>query len=98
MIAVTGDQAFTDLEQPSKHCNNNLIRVLLDTGSDGDLMFHKKGTYKHFPYLTRQVPKSWHMSNGSFQTKGRAEVNLKFFEYSNSKEILVTPAAYFLVL
>ena len=41
--------------------------------------------------MTRQVPKSWHTSNGSFQTKGRAEVNLKFSEYSNSKQIMVTP-------
>ena len=54
-------------------------------------MFHEKRTYKHFPYLARQVPKSWHTLNGSFQTKRRAEVNLKFFEYSNSKQILVTP-------
>ena len=51
----------------------------------------KKGTVKHFPYLTRQVPKSWHMSNGSFLTKGMSNVSLKFFEYSNSKEYLVTP-------
>ena len=27
-----------------------LIRVLLDSGSDGDLLFHKKGTPKCFPY------------------------------------------------
>ena len=36
-----------------------LIRVLLDSGSDGDLLFHKKGTPKCFPYTTRQVPKTW---------------------------------------
>ena len=36
-----------------------LIRVLLDSGSDGDLWFHKKGTPKCFPYTTRQVPKTW---------------------------------------
>jgi hypothetical protein len=53
-------------------------------------MFHEKGTPMHFPYLTRQVPKSWHTSNGSFLTKGRSKVSLKFFEYSNSKEYLVT--------
>ncbi len=47
----------------------------------------------HFPYLTRQVPNSWHRSNGSFLTKGRSEVSLKFFEYSDSKEYLVTPDA-----
>ena len=45
----------------------------------------------HFPYLTRQVPNSWCTSNGSFLTKGRSKVCLKFFEYSNSKEFLVTP-------
>ena len=31
------------------------------------------------------------MSNGNFLTKGRSEVNMKFFEYSNSMEYLVTP-------
>jgi hypothetical protein len=56
-----------------------------------DLMFHEKGTPMHFPYLTRQVPNSWHTSNGSFLTKGMSEVSLKFFEYSNSTEFLVTP-------
>ena len=68
-----------------------LIRVLLDSGSDGDLLFHKKGTTKHFPYLTRQVPKTWHTSNGDFQTKGKSDIQLKFFEYSISKRVLVQP-------
>jgi hypothetical protein len=54
-------------------------------------MFHEKGTPMHLPYLTRQVPNSWHTLNGSFLTKGRSKVSLKFFEYSNSKEYLVTP-------
>jgi hypothetical protein len=45
------------------------IRVLLDSGSDGDLLFHKKGAAKQFPYLARQVPKTWHTSNGDIHTK-----------------------------
>ena len=45
----------------------------------------------HFPYLTRQVPNYWHMSIGSFLTKGRSKVSLKFFEYSNSTEYPGTP-------
>ena len=73
------------------HPSLEVIRVLLDSGSDGDLMFHEKGTPMHFPNLTRQVPSSWHASNGSFLTRGRSKVSLKFFEYSNSKEFLVTP-------
>ncbi len=66
--------------------SNEVIQVLLDSGSDGNLMFHEKGMPMHFPYLTRQVPNSWHTSNGSFLTKGRSKVSLKFFEYLNSKE------------
>jgi hypothetical protein len=64
-----------------------LIQVLLDSGSDGDLLFHEKGKPKHFPYLTRQVPCSWHTSNGVFHTKGRGKLLIRFFEYSNSKDL-----------
>ena len=37
------------------------------------------------------MPKSWHTSNGSFQTTGRGKIRVKFFEYSNSKEYLLQP-------
>ena len=74
------------------HPSNAVIKVLLDSGSDGNLMFYEKGMPMHFPYLTRQVTNSWHTSNGSFFTKGRNTVCWKFFKYSNSKEFLVTPS------
>ncbi len=67
-----------------KATKEKIIQVLLDSGSDGDLLFHEKGTPKHFPYLTRQVPCSWHTLNGVFQTKGRGKPPIKFFEFSNS--------------
>ncbi len=38
--------------------SNTVIKVLLDSGSDGNFMFHEKGMPNHFPYLTRQVPNS----------------------------------------
>ena len=89
---ATKNQAKQRFEHSARSCpSNTIIKVLLDGGSDGDLMFHEKGTPMHFPYLTRQVPNSCHTSNGSFLTKGRSEASLKFFEYSNSKEYLVTP-------
>ena len=53
----------------SKKVPTKKNQVLLDSGSDGDLLFHKKGAAKQFPYLNRQVPMAWHASNGSFQTK-----------------------------
>jgi hypothetical protein len=89
---ATESRARRKIEHPGRCCtSNNIIKVLLDSGSDGDLWFHEKGTPMHFPYLTRQVPLSWHTSNGSFLTKGRSKVTLKFFEYSNSREYTVTP-------
>jgi hypothetical protein len=74
-----------------KSSTKRLVRVLLVTGSDGDLLFHEKGTTKQFPYLTRQVPKSWCTSNETFQTKGKGDLQLKFFQYSNSKRVKVQP-------
>ena len=91
VLAVQKLATSTKLKHLSRSRKNNFLRVLLDTGSDGDLMFHKKGTIKRFPYLNRQVPKSWHTSNECFHTKGRGEVTLKFIEYSNSKEYTVNP-------
>ena len=91
LIHMAGSNALTRGKHLSKSHKSNLTRVLLDSESDGDLWFQEKGTPKCFPYLARQVPMSWHMSNGIFQTKGRGEVTFTFFEYSNSKQYLVTP-------
>ena len=89
---ATENQTHQRLEHSARGCSSNtVIKVLRDSGSDGDLMFHEKGTPMHVPYLTRQVPTSWHTSNGNIFTKERSEVNITFFEYSNSKEYLVTP-------
>ena len=78
-------------QSSKKASTRKIFRVLLDSGSDGDLLFHEKGTPKHFPYLTRQVPKKLHMSNEDFHTKGKCEDHLKFFEYSNSKRVQIHP-------
>ena len=67
------------------------IQDFLDSGSDGDLMFHEKGTTKNYPCLTRQIPKSWITSNGIFHTKGKGSFQVKIFEYSNSKFVTLQP-------
>ena len=70
---ATDSQAYRKSKHPGRyHTSNNIIRVLLGSGSDGNLLFHEKGPPMHFPYLTRQVPLSWYMSNGSFLAKGRS--------------------------
>jgi hypothetical protein len=43
------------------------------------------------PSLKRLVPQSWNTSNGMFQTKLKAEIELNSFEYSNSKSYLAEP-------
>ena len=91
VVAVAKYGSACHHKSSKKAAKEKLIRVLLDSGSDGDLLFHEKGRPKHFPYLTRQVPCSWHTSNGVFQTKGRGKIPIKFFEYSNSKEFLAEP-------
>ena len=53
--------------------------------------FIKKGTEKAFPYLIRQDPKIWSTLNGDSQTKGKSCLRVKFFNYSNSKEVFLTP-------
>ncbi len=43
------------------------------------------------PYLKELVPQSWNTSNGIFQTRCKAQVELNFFEYSDSKRYHVEP-------
>jgi hypothetical protein len=50
------------------------IRVLLDTGSSGDLLFVRKGSQKYIPTMKRAVPQSWGTSNGTFKTNKVGEV------------------------
>ena len=82
---------YSKTKTSSKKETRKIIRILLDSGSDGDLMFHEKGTPKSFPYLTRQVPKTWCTSNGDFCTNGKGSLEIIFFEYSNRKADFLTP-------
>ena len=67
------------------------MRVLLDSGSDGDLVFVDKDKPMLLPSSKMLVPQLWNILNGMFQTKQKAEIKLNFFEYSNSKRYLAEP-------
>jgi len=67
-----------------------VTRVLFDSGSDGDILFHE-GTPKHFSTLRRQVLMKWHTSSGDFYTNERACIDLQFFNYSESKRYSLEP-------
>jgi hypothetical protein len=67
------------------------VRVLLDSGSDGNLVFVDKDKPMLLPSSKRLVTQSLNTLNGMFQTKRKAEIELNFFEYSNSKRYLAEP-------
>jgi hypothetical protein len=64
----------------NKHYKQKLVRVLLDSGSDGNLVFAKKDKPMLLPSSKRLVPQSWNTSNGMFQTKRKAGIELNFFK------------------
>ncbi len=71
-------------QRSNKHYKQNLVWVLLDSGSDGDLIFVDKDTPMLLLSSKRLVPQLWNTLNGRFQTNQKAEIELNFFEYSNS--------------
>ncbi len=75
----------------NKHHKQKLVQVLLDSGSDGNLVFVDKDKPVLLPFSKRLVPHLWNTSNEMFQTKHKARIKLNFFEYSNSKRYLAEP-------
>ncbi len=78
-------------QRSNKHYKQKLVCVLLDSGSDGDLVFVDKDKHMLLPSSKRLVPQSWNTLNGRFQTTQKAEMELNFFEYSNRKKYLTAP-------
>ncbi len=78
-------------QQSNKHYKHILVRVLLDSGSDGNFVFVDEDKPMLLSSLKRLVPQSWNTLNGMFQTKCKAEIELNFFEYSDSKRYLAEP-------
>ncbi len=75
----------------NKHYKQKLVWVLLDSGSDEDLVFVNKYKPMLLSSSKMLVPKLWNTSNEMFQTKHNAGIELNFFKYSNSKRYLAEP-------
>jgi hypothetical protein len=73
------------------HVKNETIRVLLDSGSSGDLLFMKKGFSKRISVVKQVVPQSWGTSNGTFITDRVGNMEISFVEYSASKKVCLQP-------
>ncbi len=61
-------------QRSNKHFKQKIVRVLLDSGSDGNLIFVDKDKPMLLPSTKRLVPQSWNTSSGRFQTTQKAEV------------------------
>ncbi len=63
------------LDEPAKDASEGLIvkektiRVLLDTGSSGDLLFIRKGSQKYIPYTKRAAPNRGALPMAPFKPK-----------------------------
>jgi hypothetical protein len=66
-------------------------RVLLDSGSSGDLLLMKKGSSKRISVVKQVVPPSWGTSNGTFVTEKVGDIEISFVEYSASKKVHLQP-------
>jgi hypothetical protein len=75
----------------NKHCKQRIVQVLLDSGSDGDLIFGSKDKPMLLLYSKRLVPQSWNTLNGIFQMRQKARVELNVFKYSDSKRFYAEP-------
>ncbi len=73
------------------YVKNKTIRVLLDSGSSGDLLFMKKGSSKYISIVKRVVPQLWGTSNGTFITNKVGNIEISFVEYSASKKVRLQP-------
>jgi hypothetical protein len=75
----------------NRHYKHKLVRVLLDSGSDGNLVFVSKDKPMLLPYSKRLLPQLWNTLNGIFQTKCEAWIELNFVQYLDSKRYYSEP-------
>lgn len=68
----------------------NAMRILFDSGSDGDIIFLTKEQKKKLP-VNRAYPVTWGTSGGSFDTTEQAKLRLLLPEFSDSKIFDCTP-------
>ena len=54
-------------QRSNKHYKRKPVRILLDSGSDGDLVFGDKDKPMLLPSSKRLVPQSWNTLNGMYK-------------------------------
>ena len=80
-------------EGEQKTNSKSVWKVLLDTGSEGDIVFvhPKEKEQKVIEIKTRRTPQTYRTSNGSFTCSGVGKVEMVFPDYSTSKYHVFKP-------
>jgi hypothetical protein len=73
------------------YVKNKTKRVLLDSGSSGDLLFMKKGSSKCISVVKHVVPQLWGTSQSTFATDKVGNIEISFVECSASKKVRLQP-------
>jgi hypothetical protein len=72
-------------QHSNRHYKQKIVWILLDSGSDGELIFVNKDKPMLLPNSKRLVPQSWNTLNEIYQTRCKAWAELSFFYFSDSK-------------
>ena len=83
--------AVPQLIKKGKQTAKRVWRVLLDSGSDGDLLFVHPRNKERIPQKERFAPQKWKTSNGTFKTTKVGNLEIKFPEFSESKLFKIKP-------
>ena len=79
--------AVPQLIKFDKQTAKRVWRVLLDSGSDGDLLFVHRANKERIPQKERFAPQKWKTSNGTFRTTKVGNLEMKFPAFSESKKL-----------
>ena len=82
--SVTSVVALLNTSKDEKR-SKRMLRVLLDSGADGDLLMVHEGTHSIIPYQEKLRPQKWKTSNGTFETSHVGRLEVLFPEFSRSK-------------
>ena len=83
--------AIPQLIKRGEQTAKRIWRILLDSGSDGDLLFVHPRNKEYIPSKERLHPQKWTTSNGTFKTTKVGNLDLKFPEFSESKLFKIRP-------
>ena len=79
------------LNSNNKQSSKRVWKVLLDSGSSGDILFRHANETCDVPFKERFRPQNWRTSNGTFTTNKVGILDILFPQFSRSKTAKLKP-------